>query len=234
MCIPGLPGFRCSHDIDCLVGDCVPTGEGFSLCALPCANDEDCARVGYNARDSFSCTIAAPDGRRYCSRPLAFDGSFCSGDDECEPGAVCSAPSPLDVRQCRRRCGAGDRCAAVGGYAQACATFASPPVCMPGLNNAVCSADDDCIAPRRCRPLPPLAEPEPWESGSLCAFTCEKDLDCDTTAPEDIGYCHRGVCSRRRLAGKPCDRNEQCQSRRCEESLKAQDLGSGIHRCVGP
>jgi hypothetical protein len=45
VCIPGLLGFRCTSHVDCLVGECIPTGEAdIALCSVRCERDADCTR----------------------------------------------------------------------------------------------------------------------------------------------------------------------------------------------
>jgi hypothetical protein len=60
ICLPTLPGARCTSSLDCLVGDCLDTGEGFSLCSVPCDSDRDCALYSESSHKLF-CVQARPE-----------------------------------------------------------------------------------------------------------------------------------------------------------------------------
>ena len=45
VCLPTLAGTRCASSLDCLAGECLDTGEGFSLCSVPCESNADCVLI---------------------------------------------------------------------------------------------------------------------------------------------------------------------------------------------
>ena len=74
ICLPGLLGFLCQTDIDCMVGTCMNDGVdeplALNLCTVPCESNADCEKWDSD-QGKFVC-IDQPlhDARRLPGRPL--------------------------------------------------------------------------------------------------------------------------------------------------------------------
>ena len=69
ICLPGLLGFLCESDIDCMVGKCISDDEPdeglrLNLCTVPCSNDDDCEKLRQRSGE-----VRLPAGR-HRQRPL--------------------------------------------------------------------------------------------------------------------------------------------------------------------
>src|SRR6185503_1692377 len=83
VCLPGVLGIRCTSDEDCLTGDCLDTGAGFSVCTLPagCDTDDDCSPIGSNP--PYVCVESVPGGRGHCVVTIPFQGANCEEPSDC-------------------------------------------------------------------------------------------------------------------------------------------------------
>src|SRR4029079_366177 len=81
ICLPGLLGFLCESDIDCMVGTCVSDDEveGLRLhvCSVPCGNDDDCDKYDSD-QGKFVCQV----NRGQCATPNAYRGASCYNDGD--------------------------------------------------------------------------------------------------------------------------------------------------------
>ncbi len=80
ICIPGLLGFICETDINCLVGKCLSDGDpdrtaGSSSAPIACNSDADCAVYDSN-QGTFACVLRG-DGQSYCESPYSYRGNAC-------------------------------------------------------------------------------------------------------------------------------------------------------------
>ena len=101
VCIPGLLGFVCETDVDCLVGKCQSDNPAdptmaLKLCTTPCTSDADCTKYD-SLQGNFFCS-AGPDNR-HCVTPNAYTGALCRDDHDCEmgmrdKGTICARQSP--------------------------------------------------------------------------------------------------------------------------------------------
>ena len=115
ICLPGLLGFLCESDIDCMVGKCISDNEPdeglrLNLCTVPCGNDDDCEKFDSD-QGKFVCQLTAPAAS--CATPDAYRGARCYDDADCtrDEGTSCvfsSKPtSPTDQGTCSRLCPGG-------------------------------------------------------------------------------------------------------------------------------
>ena len=112
ICIPGLLGFICETDINCLVGKCLTDGDpaaSLNLCTVACNSDADCAIYDSN-QGTFVC-VSRSDGKSYCESPYSYRGNSCRTDDDCvrddvrdTPPAYFQSPpeKPTDLGTCLR------------------------------------------------------------------------------------------------------------------------------------
>jgi hypothetical protein len=245
VCLPGLLGFKCSADIDCMLGACVDTGTGIKTCSVPCdpaRGDADCS-VFDGSRDTFVCTAPAPGAAPHCMTPSSFGGAPCAKDDDCRiDGSRCmfySPYGPITPGQgiCLLACDAAGQCPARGGIPHACLDFLDPPVCYPGRTGVICHADADCAGDLRCLQTPRLEADDQVTELTTCAVPCASDEDCaaDPFGGPDNAWCDGGVCVLPRPAKVRCQRDIECASAKCAPSTDAAEAAAGVLRCTqGP
>jgi hypothetical protein len=216
VCLPTLPGARCTTSLDCWAGDCVDSGEGFKLCALPCERDQDCVAVSSSSQRQY---CAPKDGKKYCMAISPFNGTLCFVDDNCKMGQRCYHTSPYwpnltELGECRLPCDEGDRCPVRGGLPHSCFVRGTDRSCYVGVLGVTCQHSDDCLAGRTCEGLPP-------EDGSsappvrVCTQPCTSDPDCLDAWGNQEGYCTAGWCRLGRQIGTACMRDQQCAANVC-------------------
>jgi hypothetical protein len=230
ICIPGLPGARCTGDLDCIVGTCVPTDAGFGICTLPCDSQADC--LSLSPPPSYLwCVEPEPNAPTVCVDTSPFQGVQCDVAEDvvgehCPPGTQCYKyspyfPSPTEAGECRVPCDAEQRCPLRGGLAHVCldtpenADYGGGG-CYPGLFGLPCKDSTGCLAPLECLAVEPDGR-ERFKSEKICTLPCAAPSDaegeaiCDAEpATRTAAYCGGGMCRLRARPDKPCDRNEQC------------------------
>jgi hypothetical protein len=227
-----MMGFRCITDMDCLLGACVDSGDGFKLCAAPCETEADCARFGA-ALGAFVCAADPAGGRRTCQNPRAYVGSPCTSPSDCRPHEECVRQSPyfeapMMGGECRARCSPAEPCRNRGGVPHVCVELGETRTCYPGRLHLPCESDADCVGDLRC-----LTVATPDADGRLarrqrCSAPCQTDADCDQVRlVEKNAYCREGTCAALMIRGMPCDRDGQCLSTRCA----AAPPEDGTNRC---
>lgn len=117
-CYPGTWGLPCDDDAQCLLGRCLPIGEGRKACTYGCREadrvfgGDGCATLGEAARglrlDALDVRCLEAEGRDVCV-PLGTAGATCNDDLRCGDGLECRAflSGGSVVRFCSRDC-AGD------------------------------------------------------------------------------------------------------------------------------
>jgi len=223
VCVPGVPGQRCNHEEDCLWGDCVDTGAGFSECVVPwnCTDDLQCAIF-----DAVEDTDVCANQRCVALGP--FRGSTCVDDTGCSDGQKCFRYSPTNVPnprgECRLPCDADLSCPPRAGVLQVCLDGGAGG-CYPDGFALPCTASSQCPSAFTCTAVSP--DPRTIiDSPTICTISCASDDDCRTSPFILGGFCESGVC---RLAGQPgvtCDRGTECGSGVC-----AIDPTSGRGQC---
>jgi hypothetical protein len=235
-CMPGLPGLRCTSPVDCIVGDCIDTGAGFSVCTLPagCNNDEECiASLGSNP--PFVCVENAPGAGRHCFSSVSFHGANCSESSDCSAELRCGSEAcpprdcfrdspglpPSDHGECRFSCEPGTPCPSFGGLPHACLEDGG---CFPGSFAVPCSSSADCFANLTCETVP-TDERSLGQSTEICTASCGTDDDCTSNPWIGNGYCvavpdpvpgTAGYCRLAGQPGTPCARDTQCIFENCE------------------
>ena len=230
VCIPGLLGFVCDTDLDCLVGQCMDdggTGPGnddhLHLCSTACASDADCEKFD-SAQGRFVCA----DGR--CATPDAYRGASCYTDADCvrDADSKCMRFAVTDAQgTCLHACGDNGSCRPRGGINQTCLplrgeTGTEPPVCFPGYFSFPCFDDASCVGDLSCRGVD-LTGPEP--RAGLCTALCAVDDDCAKNRWTPGGWCgypDAPVCLPGRDAGEDCLRDPMCSSGLCGDDHKCQ------------
>jgi hypothetical protein len=223
--LPGLLGFLCESDIDCMVGKCVSDEEPdealrLNLCSVPCGNDADCEKFDSD-QGKFVCQL----DRGQCSSPDAYRGARCYDDADCtrDEGTSCVFSMPptmaTDQGTCSRLCASDGTCTPRGGFGHVCLGFTvardgtSKPGCYPGYFGLPCGADENCVGDLVCRAAGST-------SPTICTRLCQTDADCDDnrwTAGQS--FCTASICVPRFAQNKPCQTSNQCQSRNCSAGV---------------
>jgi len=236
VCIPGLLGFTCSSSIDCMIGECVNTGIGYSVCTTECAEDADCLRFDGD-QGKFVCVKnpASPDTPGVCQTPDAYRGSICNTTADClkrNPDEVCTRFDPADeMGVCLLPCDAEGKCQPRGGINHTCLPVPGetnpPPVCFPGYFGYPCANDNNCAGHLACKAT---ADP----ATSICTVGCVTDADCGKVSPATgagnrwiagEGFCGFDVGSpiclpnRSLPAGVPCHTQAACHSGMCVNNV---------------
>jgi hypothetical protein len=218
VCLPGLPGNRCTSNIDCILGDCVDTGEGFNVCTIPCINHEGCVPL-ITRSDAFVCVPNLADSGHHCVSQRPFSGQPCRETTDCPDGSICYLYSPYGTQtptgECRPPCDAEGNCRPRGGIPSVCLAGGAGG-CYPGRFGLPCKDSAECMYSFSC-----LAVPEDAELGApaddVCTIPCAADADCDAN-PWTLaaGYCVDGFCRLGGGPGAPCTRDTHCRERTCD------------------
>ncbi len=184
ICVPGLPGFRCSARADCLTGDCLDVGAGLKVCTVRCTNDDDCAKY-----DSQQGTFLCND-RKLCVAPETLAMSlFCIKETDCPAGQACLSDGGGGL--CLTRCRAGQGCPSIAGIPAACTPLgADTSVCFPATLGAPCARTEDCVRGLQCRDTGAAMGPP-----KACTILCRTDEDCAQNRFAKEGTCSpQGIC----------------------------------------
>ena len=235
-CIPGLIGYKCETDADCMMGRCLEFGDKFRLCSVPCQTENDCAAYD-TERDAYTCRPPAPGIAPHCMTANSFGGAPCLKNSDCLDGSTCALYSPYGktvTGTCLERCKGDNTCAPRGGIPHTCFDFLDPPVCYPGKTGLPCHTNDDCIEGLLCLDQLELTVDDMRVPKRICTIPCVTDQDCRASrqAGVDDNWCDQGVCVLPRPYDQQCDTPTQCQTQRCEPSTRPGEAGSGITRCV--
>jgi hypothetical protein len=235
VCIPGLLGFVCRTDIDCLAGKCLDDGgtgpdqdDHLHLCTNACTNDQDCARFD-GPQGTFLCDLPS----HHCATPLAYRGASCNGDDDCvrDAGSKCVRQKLTDPQGvCLHPCAADYSCRPRGGINHTCIPLLGKqepiPVCFPGNFGFPCFDNGSCTGDLSCRGADLTAQPDPQPG--LCTVLCAGDEDCTRDRWVVGGWCglpDAPFCLPLLEAGKSCTRDGMCQSGICDTKVS--------HKCLG-
>jgi hypothetical protein len=181
-CVPGLPGYRCSGEHSCLVGDCVETGLGFSVCTIPCASDSTCEAID-TFRGPYWC-VGTPGGSHHCLNAESFRHE-CRDHTDCPDGELCSNKDAFHAGgfrfeeqgpECRKSCDFPDgRCEARGEVAFSCLPVGE---CHPGVFGIPCRDEEECVRGLSCEPFDDEELVARVGSRSVCTIRCTTDSDC--------------------------------------------------------
>jgi hypothetical protein len=240
VCIPGLLGFVCGTDLDCLAGKCLDDGgtgadnhDHLNLCTALCQKDADCAKFD-GPQGVFLCNQPDPSKAGHCATPLAYRGASCDTDADCvrDEGSRCARVTIADVQGvCLHPCADDFSCLPRGGINHTCVPLQGAegtlPVCFPGNFGFPCFSNINCTGDLSCRGavLDDPANPQP----GICTALCADDKDCASDRWIGGGWC--GVpdmpfCLPPLPGESPCASNAMCASGICDTK--------GSHKCVGP
>jgi hypothetical protein len=223
VCIPGIPGERCNHEEDCIWGDCLETGAGFSECIVgsSCKNDNNldndlnCAILN-GPDENFAC---AANGR--CVGLTAFNGTACTMDRDCPSPQSCFFYSPYTGRgakgECRVPC-PDLTCSPRGGVPEVCLDSGAGG-CYPGNFALPCTTSSECLSEFTCMAVSP--DPRTIiDSPTICTISCATDDDCQNEPfIRNSGFCLDGVCRFSGRSGSPCSRDTECQGGMCANGI---------------
>ena len=251
ICIPGLLGFICETDINCLVGKCLSDGDpgadtGLKLCTLKCNKDADCAVFDSN-QGTFACVTRGDQG--YCESPYSYRGNSCRTTADCtrDENTICVFQAPpekaTDLGTCLRPAVKGG-CPPRAGIGQTPLPFytvADPTsaatqtiACFPGVFGLPCESDANCFR-LNCREI------DSATGVGYCTDFCA--TDSDPTDPDSD--CHKnawigqpsfcatpanaktGLCAPLIADGKPCQSANQCQSKLCQPAADGGTTTAG-------
>lgn len=230
VCIPGLPGMTCDENEDCLAGQCLATGAGFSICTF------DCAFPGCPALDGpgdlFVCAEGVP-GKPICITPRAYSGGNCSSDDDCVTGQTCFRYGAFtrvpDHGECRVPCPDGS-CAPAGGVPYVCLGEHHEGGCHPTFFSLPCNVESDCFEGLECLDAGDDPRSLTNYSEKICSVPCTSDADCDANRlTAGSSFCEvppemlEGICRHAGETGAPCTRDAHCASRHCKPDVGCLD-----------
>ncbi|HVU49885.1 MAG TPA: hypothetical protein VHL80_04315 [Polyangia bacterium] len=227
VCIPGLLGFVCETDVDCLVGKCHSdnpddTSTALNLCTVSCTSDDDCSKYD-SLQGDFFCSAGSD---RHCVTPNAYTGALCRTDADCDAGmrdkgTKCFRQAPDDpTGTCLYACDPTmpGMCKPRDGVGHTCIPLLNPEepgACFPATFGFPCFADTDCAVPDlKCAGVDP-ARGLP----GLCTRLCTADVDC--TGDRWVGagtYCgppDTPICLPLGKDGDACAADKQCASGTC-------------------
>jgi hypothetical protein len=224
VCLPGIPGARCTTNIDCLFGECLDTGAGFSVCALPlpCRPMDYCSTLN-GPVDVFVCAEGVPDRPR-CVTTRPFVGPNCQMIDDCVPdsGQQCLWLSPTQASpkhgDCRLPCNTDGRCDTRGGIPFFCLGEKHEGGCYPSGFGMPCLDDTECLMGLSCKTVGPDARSRTNYSPNICTIPCTTDAECDANPLTFHGaFCQpeTGFCRLAGETGLPCTQDTHCRSRHC-------------------
>jgi hypothetical protein len=214
ICLPGVPGERCTRDQDCMLGNCLDTGAGFRECIfLGCPGDSSQECVAFDVGQDVACA------NKQCVGLTAYHGTACVDDTDCPSGQSCILYSPYGAtglrKECRLPCDADLTCPPRAGVPEVCLNNGQGG-CYPGEFGLPCTDTSQCLQPFfQCLPVAP--DPRTViDSPSICTTTCMSDDDCRSMpAIRTNAFCEDGLCRLGGQAGVPCDRPTECFSQNC-------------------
>ena len=227
VCIPGLLGFSCGADLDCLMGRCLnddaaDPAAGLNTCSVACSGDGGCTQF-----DSSLGLFVCANG--HCETPSSYTGTSCLTDADCtrDPDTICAFQtppySPSSLGNCLRACPAQGTCPARGGIGHTCLPFfdssgLTTQACYPGYFGYPCTSDTECVGDLTCL-------------SATCSTVCATDDDCNADRwSANLSYCSSSsICAPLLAGGVPCAGADQCQSRVCASAgAGAVDTCGGI------
>jgi len=211
ICIPGLPGVRCTRDIDCVFGSCLSSGGSVSHCTVMCDTDEQCFDLFGPGPPAYRCIESVPGEGSHCITPASFQGVECRrGDPErgCPSDAsLCSRLSPYWLTavldECRMPCPESGRCPARGGFPHVClrdlasdddadgdvdeddARGPDDSSCYPGIFSLPCELDAECVRPLKCLAVELDGREVRDSDTKICSLRCEGDDDASCLLDPD-------------------------------------------------
>jgi len=241
MCVPGIPGRRCTNDEDCIIGNCVDVGARSKNCAISCESNATCNEISGVTGLFFCAPGGDPDGPMYCIAKGTFAGAYCTEDADCGE-EKCSDLEPYHPYltrvakglECHAKCFAPGTCTPQGSIPFNClAVRGEYGECYPADFGIACDpASETCMGELKCLAEDPALQALSGVSGSqpgtaggsetLCTRVCAGDSDCGKYTLTKFGYCINGICRPAQVTGDACQRPEQCSSHTCNAAGKCE------------
>ena len=215
VCIPGLLGFTCADDMDCMLGTCQSNDIGYKVCTTKCNAESDCQQYD-GIQGKFTCVKPALPGT--CQTPDSYRGSVCDKDADCKARNDQEICNRFDAKAatgtCLKPCDPDGTCMQRGGINHTCLpSRVNSPVCFPGYFNLPCNDAANCIGGLKCS----QAVDAPYK---VCTQACTDDSDC--TGARWVGpgsWCSLALKTCQALLANdsavPCDADAQCKSGKC-------------------
>ena len=222
ICLPGIPGARCSTSSDCLFGECLDTGAGFNVCTLPmpCKPFDYCSNLD-GPVDVFVCAEGVP-GEPRCVTTRPFGGTSCKTTPDCaaDPNRECLwlSATQADPKHgdCRLRCNADGRCDPRGGIPFFCLGENREGGCHPTGFGMPCLDDSECYGDLKCKNVGSDERSRTKYNPNICTLACLTDADCDANhLTFHAGFCQTGFCRLAGETGLPCTQASHCRSKQC-------------------
>jgi len=225
-CVPGIPGRRCSHSEDCIMGDCEELGGDIKICTFGCTHNSIYCNALSGTLGQFFCDLVN-DPNGFCAARGPFAGEYCRDANDCGPNQVCSNFDPFnpttprsDVdRECHTLCTGPGTCATVAGVPFACQANVPSNECYPADFGIRCDeATETCMGDLKCLTVNTnvtSSVSDPTDMVSLCTQPCKDTYACEAYGLTIDGFCGNGMCQRRHRLGEACNSAEQCDSQNC-------------------
>ena len=184
-CLPGLFGFPCENDDQCLIGTCLPMGSHTKACSIQCTTSDQCSAL-YHPSDAQKAEVACVDGQCVTAFSPYMQFLCDPADNRCPADATCQkvtdlgdagVPGVPDVGEyiCWKPCPNGVADCAGNGSARACLKFGLS-ICVPGVASPLIECDPDdpdaCVKGLECKASPVLGA-KPY-----CTISCQSDAPC--------------------------------------------------------
>ena len=247
LCIPGVPGVRCTNEEDCAVGHCTDIGVSFKVCTDECDNDEQCERFS-TPPHFFRCLSATPDGPKYCVSTTSLTGFKCATSSDCPADTpLCTSFSPAEANQphpeCRPRCHENGTCDPRAGVPHVCLDQLSildpgeQGGCYPATFGVPCSESSECLRPMTCESIT-LDGFEFLRASKICTLPCRSDDACraDPEHPKSVARPYAGYCGPDGFCRVPIHDDQPCaEARQCFSGVCTLDRldPSGTRRICG-
>jgi hypothetical protein len=182
-CLPGLFGFPCESDDQCLIGTCLAMGSRTKACTVPCENDDQCTSL-FHPADGNKAGVRCVSGQ--CVTAFsAYMQLLCDpNDNRCPDGAECLSKAalldagvpaelvPVDAF-CYRPCLTATDCRN-SGTATSCLSGSGAGTCVPGVAWKYIECDptdpDACLKGLECK--------DPGTDQPYCTIACQNDEQC--------------------------------------------------------
>lgn len=187
-CLPGLYGFPCEDDDQCLVGKCRSLGSHARACTIECSTTADCTAL-YSPSEQPKADARCVDGQCVTAFTSYMQYLCDPTDSRCPAGASCvratdlatdgGIPGVPDIGEyiCWKPCPNGVADCAGNGTARACLNFLEITICVPGLPTPFIECDptdpDACLKGLECK-----ASPLAWGARHYCTISCQGDAPC--------------------------------------------------------
>ena len=188
-CLPGLFGFPCENDEQCLIGTCMSMGSHTKACSIPCTTNDQCQAL-YHPFDATKVSVACVAGQcvtafsPFMQLLCAPNDNRCPNDAECVETkllADAGVPDQFDIGEalCRKECKNGVQDCKDNGTARACLNYLGWTACAPGVASPAIECDPDdadaCVKGLKC-----LTSPLALGARHYCTVSCQSDQPCQT------------------------------------------------------